>query len=888
MLNGLAITAVPHVVFRGTFIPDTVRCVHGLRNRSPSYTEQPWAQYSSRYECYVDVRANAYILGTGPRRVTILLDYNNYYEGQFKEVAATRNTTEEAMLERFRSLMEDQLEGANEDLIHRTGPGVYGREVILFVGPGANVSTEVWQYYGFWDVQMQQDGTVLAVHPHRDYWQQRRPQEYQTHRAILEMTLPAFSQAVTAANAARIAEYGGRVGSTTSSDLKAGESLPMLITDINRLGTYLTGVSAAEDDPPAKPAPACGVATSATTDDRDLRNDCQVLLAAKDALRGTGTLNWATATAITAWDGITVAGTPSRVTKVKLANKSLTGTIPEDLTRLDALTEIKLAGNTLTGCIPAGLRSVALNDLRSLSNLYCAPTPQNFMAGNVGEHSAPLTWDAITGVSKYRLEYRPHLIPTGGEWVVADAALTSAAYTVGKLDCETGYQFRLSSHGDGTAYEAAWGVPSTIGEVITTECVSPVFRLDPYEFAVAEDAAVGDAVGTVSAIDPDVTDRAAYSISGGNTGNAFAIGAQTGAIIVAAALDHETAAEYTLTVQASDGTNATTATVVVSVTDVSEDPPPAPSGLAATLVDGIFTVSWTALDGAAKYEAQHTTDAADAAAVTWTSLPETTGVSVTYAPDGGPAYSTEYRFRVRAYGDGTTYTEMWGAESDAASVETAGCAPAFDQDSYNFEAAEDAAVGDAVGTVSATDPDEADNLTYSITAGNTGSVFAIDGGTGAITVAVALDYETTSEYTLTVEASDGNGGTDTAAVTVTVTDVAEDAPPAPTGLSASLAGGTFTLFWTALDGAAKYEVQHTTDAADAATVTWTALPETTGVNVTYAPDGGPACSAEYRFRVRAYGDGDAYTEMWGAESDAESVETATCDPEFGQDPTHSR
>ena len=29
----------------------------------------------------------------------------------------------------------------------------------------------------------------------------------------------------------------------------------------------------------------------------------------------------------------------------------------------------------------------------------------------------------------------------------------------------------------------------------------------------------------------------------------------------------------------------------------------------------------------------------------------------------------------------------------------------------------------------------------------------------------------------------------------------------------------------------------------------TALPETTGVLVTYAPDGGPACSTEYRFRV---------------------------------------
>ena len=44
----------------------------------------------------------------------------------------------------------------------------------------------------------------------------------------------------------------------------------------------------------------------------------------------------------------------------------------------------------------------------------------------------------------------------------------------------------------------------------------------------------------------------------------------------------------------------------------------------------------------------------------------------------------------------------------------------------------------------------------------------IDGGTGEITVNAALDYETTDEYRLTVEASDERGGTDTATVTVTV------------------------------------------------------------------------------------------------------------------------
>ena len=55
-----------------------------------------------------------------------------------------------------------------------------------------------------------------------------------------------------------------------------------------------------------------------------------------------------------------------------------------------------------------------------------------------------------------------------------------------------------------------------------------------------------------------------------------------------------------------------------------------------------------------------------------------------------------------------------------------------------------------------------------------------------------------------------------------------------------------------MTGAAKYEAQWRTDAADAV---WTALTETTAAATTYTPAGGPACGTEYQFRVRAYGDG---------------------------------
>jgi hypothetical protein len=67
--------------------------------------------------------------------------------------------------------------------------------------------------------------------------------------------------------------------------------------------------------------------------------------------------------------------------------------------------------------------------------------------------------------------------------------------------------------------------------------------------------------------------------------------------------------------------------------------------------------------------------------------------------------------------------------------------------------------GDAFGKVSATDPDTADTLTYTITGGTGAAVFAINPTTGVLTVAnaAALDYETTTSYTLTVLVTDSGG-----------------------------------------------------------------------------------------------------------------------------------
>ena len=66
---------------------------------------------------------------------------------------------------------------------------------------------------------------------------------------------------------------------------------------------------------------------------------------------------------------------------------------------------------------------------------------------------------------------------------------------------------------------------------------------------------------------------------------------------------------------------------------------------------------------------------------------------------------------------------------------------------------------------------EQDAYTFSVTSGGAGK-FDIDYNRGEIIVTGGLDYETTTTYTLTVEARNPDGRTGTATVTVNVTDVA--------------------------------------------------------------------------------------------------------------------
>ena len=96
----------------------------------------------------------------------------------------------------------------------------------------------------------------------------------------------------------------------------------------------------------------------------------------------------------------------------------------------------------------------------------------------------------------------------------------------------------------------------------------PVFAGAPFSFTVAEDIAVGSAVGTVAVSHPEMATTTLAIISGDDNGH-FAI-SDEGAITTAHQLDRETTPSYTLTVQADAGRwSRATAEVTVTVTPVT-------------------------------------------------------------------------------------------------------------------------------------------------------------------------------------------------------------------------------------------------------------------------------------------------------------------------------
>ena len=134
---------------------------------------------------------------------------------------------------------------------------------------------------------------------------------------------------------------------------------------LNSLPPELRSAAGAETLCPAAPA-----------DNPGLRADCDVLLAARDLLAGEARLNWNEQLPIELWQGVTIGGSPDRVTRLELASSGLNGRIPPALGRLSELVSLALNRNRLTGPVPPELGKLTnLKRLVLSFNALSGPIP---------------------------------------------------------------------------------------------------------------------------------------------------------------------------------------------------------------------------------------------------------------------------------------------------------------------------------------------------------------------------------------------------------------------------------------------------------------------------------------------------------------------------------
>ncbi len=153
-----------------------------------------------------------------------------------------------------------------------------------------------------------------------------------------------------------------------------------------------------------------GIAVPNPTENPGLIEDCEHLLKLQEGLSVDQSfesafflpapLNWSADRPMASWTGVTVGGTPRRVTKLELSDlemygvlvslsgslagltelrelrlehNGLTGSFPSKLGQVTRLTHLYLGGNDLTGCVPPSLQFVPNNDLALLNLPVCGP-----------------------------------------------------------------------------------------------------------------------------------------------------------------------------------------------------------------------------------------------------------------------------------------------------------------------------------------------------------------------------------------------------------------------------------------------------------------------------------------------------------------------------------
>ena len=207
--------------------------------------------------------------------------------------------------------------------------------------------------------------------------------------------------------------------------------------------------------------------------------------------------------------------------------------------------------------------------------------------------------------------------------------------------------------------------------------------------------------------------------------------------------------------------NSSTQDITVTVTNVNDNSPVFTSGAAFSVAENQTSVGTVLANDADGDSLTYFLSGADASAF---SINSSTGV-ITF--NSAPDYETKTSYSVTVTASGTN------AETQSLTISITNVneySPVINSSS-TFTVEENQT---AVGTVSASDNDTSESLTYSLS-GTDASSFSINSSSGVINFNSAPDYETKTSYSMTLNVSDGDNIV-TQSLTVNITNLNDNSP----------------------------------------------------------------------------------------------------------------
>ena len=321
-------------------------------------------------------------------------------------------------------------------------------------------------------------------------------------------------------------------------------------------------------------------------------------------------------------------------------------------------------------------------------------------------------------------------------------------------------------------------------------CADSCIRFTEAQYIVSlpEDTEVSTVIVIVGVTDRRQQDRRIqFAITSGDPRRQFVVNASSGDITLAGSLDRENQGSHTLTVMAFDaGTNpvssqSASATVLVLVGDVNDNRPVFTQEQFSTTVAenspaGILLLTIATTDA----------DTPPNAGVTYTLAPGThSGLFQLDSTTGELTTTTPLDFeQQQAYLLVVVATDSGSPPLSSSAQVTVGVIdqndvrPTFRQTRYSVSLSELTSAGSTVLQLEANDTDSI-IISYELTEGDLNGAFRLDSASGLLSTATSLDYESVSNYTLTIVARDGVPNplaSGTATILIAITDENDNAP----------------------------------------------------------------------------------------------------------------